>query len=128
MGGAMFREFLGWAMPIATAVVAGLATPLLPTLLAPLRADAATSVGTIATVSGTVWVKPSNSSHYYAADVGTKLYVGDLILPEAGSEVILECRNGAKLPVPSGVPSGVTNICPLPQSGGGGGSKIMQND
>lgn len=113
MGGGLSRELLRWVMPIATAVVAVLA---ISPILTPWRADAATSVGTIATVSGTVWVQPINSSHYYAADVGTKLYVGDLILPTVGSEVILGCRNGTRLPVPSGVPSGVTNICPLPLS------------
>lgn len=106
-------DLLGWAMPIATAAVAGL---VISPLLTPWRADAATSVGAISSASGTVWVKPSNSSQYYAAPVGTTLYVGDLIWPDAGSEVILECSSGKKLPVPSGVPSGVTNICPLPQS------------
>ncbi|WP_199245455.1 hypothetical protein [[Phormidium] sp. ETS-05] len=106
-------NLLGWAMPIATAAVAGL---VISPLLTPGRADAATSVGAISSASGTVWVKPSNSSQYYAAPVGTTLYVGDLIWPDAGSEVILECSSGKKLRVPSGVPSGVTNICPLPQS------------
>ena len=95
--------------------VAGLAMATLSTAAAQ-TATTATTVGAIASASGTVWVKPSNSSHYYAAPVGTTLYVGDLILPDAGSQVILECSNGAKLPVPSGVPSGVTNICPIPQS------------
>lgn len=117
----MSTDLLGWAMAIATAAVAGLV--IFP-LVTPWRADAATSVGAIllqrrsanASASGTVWVKPSNSSQYYAAPVGTTLYVGDLIWPDPGSLVILECSNGAKLPVPSGVPSGVTNICPLPQS------------
>lgn len=110
----MSTDLLGWAMAIATATVAGLV--IIFPLLTPGRADAATSVGEISSASGTVWVKPSNSSQYYAAPVGTTLYVGDLIWPDAGSLVILECSNGAKLPVPSGVPSGVTNICPLPQS------------
>ncbi len=114
MGWVIFRNHSGREMAIATAAFAWLV--IISPILAPLRTHAATSVGAIATASGTVWVKPSSSSHYYAADVGTKLYVGDLIWPAAGSEVVLECSNGAKLPVPSGVPSGVTNICPLPQS------------
>uniref|UniRef100_A0A7C3VJ04 Uncharacterized protein n=1 Tax=Planktothricoides sp. SpSt-374 TaxID=2282167 RepID=A0A7C3VJ04_9CYAN len=95
--------------------VAGLVMASLSTAAAQ-TATTATTVGAIASASGTVWVKPSNSSQYYAAPVGTTLYVGDLIWPDAGSQVILECSSGAKLPVPSGVPSGVTNICPLPQS------------
>ena len=75
---------------------------------------AATRLGELASVKGKVWLQRPDWSSFQVVDVGTLLYLGDLLRPEKGSQVTVVCTNGKNWQVPPGVTSGVASGCPPP--------------
>jgi predicted negative regulator of RcsB-dependent stress response len=79
--------------------------------------ESTTRPGLIVTAGGQVELKRRGWLNYRLVGVGTPLYRGDILWPKEGARVVVRCGNGRNSTLPAGVPSGVSNYCPLPPKG-----------
>ncbi len=70
----------------------------------------------IVDLKGEAQIKLAGATNYQPAFKGMTLILGDILLPNEGTEVIVNCSDGKPRKAQAGVPSGLKAICPSAKS------------
>jgi hypothetical protein len=72
----------------------------------------------IVELKGEAKIKLAGAINYQPVFKGMTLVLGDILLPNEGAEVIVNCSDGKRKQAQAGVPSGLKAICPSAKSTG----------